>query len=137
MSDVTEELTRVALELKAAKLQEALAKERRIEYEEKLIALVPPELEVHKGQTTISFPDGSKVVTKAGVTVKANIAEIQKIFEDLPEHHAPIANKTTHALDLVGYEWYRMNFPDIYNLIAEHVEVTPKKIGVELKPAKK
>jgi hypothetical protein len=131
MSDVTEELTRVALELKAAKLQETLAKERRIEYEEKLIALVPPELEVHKGQTTISFPDGSRVVTKAGVTIKANIAEIQKIFEDLPEHHAPIASK------LPGYEWYRVNLPDVYNLIAEHVEVTPKKIGVELKPAKK
>ena len=139
MSTVAEELLRVALELKAAKLQEAIATERRIEFEEQIIMLVPAELKVHEGQTTIPLSDGSKIVTKAGITVKSDIDEIKKIFGDLGYvgMYCPIAMKTTHTLDLKGYEWYKQNHPDIYSLIAEHVTVTPKKIGVELKPAKK
>ena len=136
-SDIKEQLYLVSLELKAARLQEAIAKERRIEFEEKIIALIPPELEVNKGQTTTLLKDGSKIVTKAGITVKADIKEIREIFSDLSALHPPISSKATYTLDMEGYEWYRKNHPDIYNLIAEHVTVTPKKIGVELKPAKK
>lgn len=139
MSNIAEDLLRVALELKAAKLQEAIAKERRIEFEERIIALIPRKMEVNRGQTTVPLSDGSKIVTKAGITVKADIAAIRNLFDDLnnPSLHWPIASKTTHTLDLEGYEWYKKHYPDIYNLIAEYVTVTPKKIGVELKPAKK
>lgn len=137
MNTSTEDLFRVSLELKAAKLQEAIAKKRRIEFEEKIIAMIPEGWEVNKGQTTVTFSDGSKVVTKAGVTVKADIPAITKIFDDLNGLCPPIASMTTYTLDIEGYEWYKKNHPDIYNRIAEYVTVTPRKIGVELKPAKK
>ena len=139
MSNIAEDLLRVALELKAAKLQEAIAKDRRIEFEERIIALIPKEMEVNRGQTTVPLSDGSKIVTKAGITVKSDIEEIREIFGDLGYvgMYCPIAMKTTYSLDLDGYAWYKKHHPDIYNLIAEYVTVTPKKIGVELKPAKK
>jgi len=137
MSDTAEELLRVALELKAARLQEAIARERRIDFEEKIIALIPAELKVNEGQTTVPLPDGSKIVTKAGVTIKADTAQIMDIFRHFPEMPVPISSKTSYTLDLDGYEWYKKNHPGIYNDIAEHVTVTPKKIGVELKPIKK
>lgn len=142
---IGEQLYLVSLELKAAKLQEAIAKGRRIAFEERFISLVPNELKVHEGQTTLSLNDGSEVVTEAGFTVKADIEGIRELFDDfgnpsllgVDKLYPPIAQETTHTLDLDGYEWYRKNHPDIYNLIAEHVTITPKKIEVELKPARK
>ncbi len=126
-------------ELRFAKLSENVAKKKRIALEETIAAAVPSKPD---GQCTVEVTgdDGNtlKVIVKRGLGYKTDIAAIDKYFRREPKignkfATPPIKSSSTRELDLVGYEWYRKNCPEIFAEIAKHVEVTPKKVSVTIK----
>jgi hypothetical protein len=115
-----------------AKKAEEKDKSKRIEIEEKIAVLVPgPE----KGQKTVTLPDGSKVTVERGFNYKAACDMIEAAMRPL-DRPAPVKVKTTRELDEKGYEWYRENDEDAFNLISSFVTVTPKKVSVSVKEPK-
>ena len=124
--------------LTTAKHEEKLARDKRIEIEEKIAALVDgPEA----GQRTVDLGDKLRVTVTRGFNYKADLAAIDKLFSenshDLPEtlgqYPPPVKTKTTRELDVAGYEWYRKNVPTLFTDIAKYVTATPKKVAVEVK----
>ena len=118
--------------LTTAKHEEKLARDKRIEIEEKIAALVDgPEA----GQRTVDLGDKLRVTVTRGFNYKADLAAIDQLFTDMPNFNvpAPIKTKTTRELDVTGYEWFRKNYESIFSDIAKHVEVKPKKVAVEVK----
>lgn len=128
--DIIKQLTELADELAAAKIAESLARDARIDAESRIADLVPTK---DTGQKTIMLPDGIKIMVKRGLNYKANIEQIQDYYFDLPEKHSPIKMKTTRELDAVGYEWIRVNDPEAFAIISQHVTVIPKKVAVTIK----
>jgi len=121
----------LSVNLRAAKDAENAAKANRIAIEEMIAALVPgPDV----GQVTAKVKDGSKLVVTRGFNYKADLDGIRQAMagNTLP---CPIKSKTTHQLDVAGYEWYKKNHPDVFSLLTQHVTVTPKKVSIALKSA--
>ncbi len=127
-------LVNVAINLRKAKEVEARTKANRIKLEELLASLVPTK---EIGQTTTVLTNGMKVIVKRGYNYKANCESIQQLFVEMeqPEFTPPIKAKTTRSLDTTGYEWYRVNHPDIFKAMAENVVVTPAKPSVTVSEA--
>ena len=116
-----------------AKKQEDTIKCTRIALEEKIAALVPgPE----RGQITVSVTENVKITVERGFNYKADCQAIANIFRDLPDAHVPIKHKTTHELDVAGYEWYRENDSATAELLSKCITVTPKKTSVSVKATK-
>jgi hypothetical protein len=134
-----EEIDYLVRRLLSAKQTEEEAKTKRIACEEKLIALIPcPD----RGQKTLTLSSGVKVTVEKGFNYKADIGKIQSTIASLSEssdlsegtcYPAPVKTKTTSELDVIGYEWYRENHPEIFSQIAPFVTVTPKKTSVTVK----
>ncbi len=122
-------LVNVAINLRKAKEVEARTKANRIKLEELLASLVPTK---EIGQTTTVLTNGMKVVVKRGYNYGADCDDIQRLFMEMGSGDlvAPIKAKTTRSLDVVGYEWYRANHPDVFRIMSEHVTVTPAKVSV-------
>lgn len=122
-------LNSYALDLLDIKKQETKVRQRRTELENKIAELVHgPE----SGQKTITLENGTKITVKRGFNYKVSD------FDDLGgcapcDIPAPVKMKTTKELDVVGYEWFRENRPDIFKEMAQFVTVTPKKVAVEVK----
>lgn len=122
----------LAVNFRAAKAKEEGAKANRIAIEEQIAALVPgPEI----GQKTVAIKDGSKFIVTRGLNYKADLDGVKRAMASSTLPY-PIASKTTHQLDVQGYEWFKANHPTLFSHIAQHVSVTPKKVSVVLKPAK-
>lgn len=121
-------LSGLAAQLLEHKMEEDFWKKKRIETEEAIAAQIPgPET----GQKTITLENGAKIVVKRGLNFKADI----KAIEDAWHHDQippPVKMKTTRILDEVGYEWLRVNNKALFDLIAPHVSVTPKKVAVSV-----
>lgn len=133
-----ENLQNFAMALLAAKTAEELAKTTRITAEERIASLIPTE---DVGQKTVTLEDGTKITVKRGLIYKADLEKIetalrQRTPDESAEFPAPIKQKTTHELDVAGYEWYRVNQPTIFLRIVDFVTITPRKVAVTLKPAK-
>ena len=124
----------LAAELWEAKKREGAATKLRIAIENEIAALAPgPE----KGQVTVTLKDGAKVVVKRALNYKADLAAIEEVFlEVLEPLLPPLKMSTTTDLDVAGYEWYRKNHPEVFELFKAHVVVTPKKTSVILKAPK-
>jgi hypothetical protein len=131
MPDTEEKLAELVRHLIVAKQTEEKAKEVRISYEEKIAALVPgPD----RGQVTQKLEGGTSICVERGFNYKADIDGLNLLC--VGENFPPIKTKTTHELDVAGYEWYRTNKPDFWSQMACHVKATPKKISVTVKAAK-
>ena len=121
----------LSVNLRTAKDRENGMKARRIAIEEQIAALIPgPET----GQKTVVVKDGSKLVITRGLSYKADLEKIESDLKD-SDWPAPIATKTTRSLDVKGYEWYKKECQPVFQQIAQHVSVTPKKVSVALKLA--
>jgi hypothetical protein len=117
--------------LATAKVAEELAKERRIDFEERVAAKIvgPPE-----GQKTITLEDGTKVTVTRGFNFKADCESIRKMFRREGFDHAPpVASKTTLKLDIPAYKKFAEQLPSVYRRMAEYVTVTQKKTAVEIR----
>lgn len=131
------QLQYLAIRLMQEKDDENKARDRRVAIEEQIAVLIPgPD----KGQKTVTLEDGTKITVERGFNYKADVAEIEKLFQGEWKEgslgDAPIKVKTTRELDVKGYEWYRENDPEAFGLLARHVSVTPKKVSVSLKAGK-
>ena len=115
--------------LRRAKVTEEQAKKNRINLEELISKLVPTD---EVGQKTVVASDGTKVTVKRGLSYKADFEKIDAVCIQAGEH-PPVKSKTTRELDIQGYEWYRKEKPEVFQLIAGHVSVTPRKVSVTLK----
>ena len=127
----------LSVNLRAAKEAEASAKERRIEIEEMIAEIVPgPDI----GQVTVSVKDGSKLVVTRGFNYKADLDGIRNVIAECNDRGmgiiVPTRSKTTHELDIRGYEWYKQSHPQIFAQLSQHVSITPKKVSVVPKSAK-
>lgn len=123
----------LASELTAAKVAESAAIARRTAIEAKLATLIPGKEE---GQRTIRLADKRGIVVERGLIYKAEVNEILALdlFREI-DITPPIESKTTRSLHVVAYRWYEKNQPEAFKRIAKFVEVKPKKIAVNVKPA--
>lgn len=129
-----EAITELVALLIRAKIVEAEAKVSRIELEAKIAALVPGKEE---GQRTINLANKTKVVVERGLIYKADIEAIEALDLSVwAQISPPIQSKTTRSLDVLGYKWYKENYPEAFAEIARHVEVKPKKTAITVKLAK-
>ena len=123
------QLSELAYVLKNKKVAEALAKRGRINIEEQIATLIPTE---DIGQKTITLSDGTKITVKRGLNYKADCLGIETLDCWLADDAVPIKIKTTRELDVKGYEWYKVNHPEIFDKMSQYVAVTPKKVAVSL-----
>ena len=118
-----------------AKHNELVARERRIEIEERIIAEIA--FTEDRGQKTVTLDDGTKIVVKKELSYKVDFDALEEerfpLDEDGDPPPMPTKSKTTRELDVKGYEWYREHNPDVFRIIAQHVTVTPRKPSVEVK----
>jgi hypothetical protein len=136
MNDDNDTLEMLWEELYVRKAEEASCRGKRVQVEERIAALLDgPEI----GSKTFLLPSGRKLAVKRGVTYKADIDEIRKLFEQsdaLSGKAMPLKSKTETVLDEKGYEWYRVNMPLEFPCLAKHVEVKPRKVAVTITEAK-
>lgn len=128
-------LRSLCVKLLCAKRAESQAKAARMSAEFAIATLVPGPVD---GQKTKTFEDGTKVTVKRKLIYSANVIEIEKVIASVSEQigqeiPAPVESKTTRTLDVKGYEWFRKNAPDMFNLISKHVTVKPAKDAVTIK----
>lgn len=118
----------VAEELMAAKKAEAEANRRRVELEEEFIA-----------KTGFAKTEGSQTFNvgpfKVTVTAKLNRkATDMQAFVDacatLPEQLRPFKVKT--EVDSTGIKYLMSNEPEMYRVIAPHLEVAPAKTALTI-----
>jgi hypothetical protein len=114
-----------------AKYHEDVAKQERIQLEERIASLVPgPEV----GSKTHKVNDSMKVTVERGYNYKADLdAIVAALASDTEPELIPVKVKTTRELDAKGYEWYKANDNDTYAKICQYVSVTPKKVAVTVK----
>ncbi len=112
-----------------SKHMEEVYRRNRIIHEEAISERIPGP---NKGQKTVQLPNGDKLTVKRDLSYKADCEALRNFLVN-PECPPPVKSKTTWALDVAGYEWYRENKPEIFNHLATMVEVTPKKTAVTIK----
>ncbi len=117
-------------ELVEAKRTEEEAKRRRIQAEDRILALHPAREE---GSETFEAA-GFKVSLTGKLTYKCDdaraLAEACAAAQWAP---SMIPVKTETKLDETGCKWLRHNEPDAWALVAKFVEIKPAKTAVSLK----
>jgi hypothetical protein len=127
MPDTEEKLAELVRHLIVAKQTEEKAKEVRISYEEKIAALVPgPE----RGQVTQKLEGGPSICVERGFNYRADIDGLKDACAGT--EFVPVKVKTTTELDAVGWEWYRVNEPEMFARLSKYVQATPKKVSVRV-----
>ena len=124
------ELRILAERLLTAKADEAEARDRRIVVEAQVASLIPTDGAESK---TVTLSNGFKIVVKRPISYKADIPGILNCMEGT-EYPSPIESKTTHSLDVKGYEWYRDQKPEMFAKLAKFVTVKSLKTSVGLTP---
>lgn len=124
----------LAVNLRVAKEAESRTKKSRIAIEQVIAAEIPSD---ETGQKTVTLSNGTKITVKRGLSYKADLNEVQGVFnaEGPQDLIAPIKAKTTRELDVKGYEWYRANHPTLFAQLTQYVTITPRKVAVTLKEA--
>ena len=135
MNGIDDKLWELATQFRLAKIEEDLSKKKRIAIEDQIATLIPSKAD---GQKTVTLKNGTKVTVKRGLSYKADLDSIMQFFKEMaqPILAIPIKSKTTRELDIAGYEWYRQNHPDVFNLLSQHIIVAPRKPSVTVKSAK-
>jgi hypothetical protein len=113
-----------------AKKVESLAKQVRIEIEEKLAILVEtPE----RGSKTVALENGLKVTVERGLSYKADHKALASV--DIGDYAGTDADPRRMKPDFSegAYEKMRTLNPAIFKLLSQHVTTTPKKASVTLK----
>lgn len=104
------------------------AKKRRVELEERILALAPAREE---GSETTALANGFKLTTTGKLSYKADdldaLREITRGWDGLL---VPI--KTTAALDETGCKYLRRERPELWKQIAGVVTVAPAKTALKV-----
>jgi hypothetical protein len=131
-------IAELADELYQAKRAEDLAKDRRIEIEEAIAALVETG---DNGSKTVKASDHFKVTVKRAMKYSADMETLMEMTKGMdasivpikviPEQHIP----EMLAFDEKKYEQIRESNPDLFSKLARCVEAKPAKVAVSLKLA--
>lgn len=124
----------LAQQLHSAKLLEKKVVSNRVAIEEAIARLVTEEMTGADGQKTIKLPSGS-VTVKRTLYYKGDTSAIRDMADQLCVA-APVTVKTVTAVDKKGYEWYRVNRPDLFAHFSPLIEVAPGKVSATFKPRK-
>lgn len=112
-----------------AKRDEDAAKQRRLDAEDRILALLPPKEE---GSQTVGVA-GYKVTLTGKLSYKCEdpraLAEACIAAQWSP---SMIPVKTETKLDETGAKWLRHNEPEAWRLVAKFVEVSPAKTAVKV-----
>lgn len=132
--DITTKLNELAKSLFEARRDEAAASARRIEAEEAIAVLVQT---ADNGSKTVDCGDGLKVTVKREMGYKADLTAIRAL--DIEDGLLPVLPTPPipggYEFDKKAYEKLRDDRPDVFAIIAAHVEVKPRKVAVSLKLA--
>jgi len=108
-----------------AKADELAANKRRVEIEEKIVAITGKK---DDGSETHAL-DHFKVTVKGVMYTKMDWDKWRDVAPQIPAELHPV--KTKQELDDKGVKWLRHNRPELYKLLP--IEMTPGKTGVEVK----
>jgi hypothetical protein len=111
----------------AAKREEDAAKKKRIEAEDRIIALSPAKDE---GATTVEA-GGYKVTLTGSMSYKCeDLDALRNITVKWDQALVPV--KTTRALDPTGCKYLRRERPDLWGELARVVTIAPAKVSVKV-----
>lgn len=111
----------------AAKRDEEAAKKRRLEAEERILALQPSKEE---GALTVEA-GGYKVTLTGSLTYSADdIEALRNITARWDANLVPL--KTTTVLDATGAKYLRRERPDLWAQLARVVTIKPAKVSVKV-----
>ena len=109
----------------AAKKEEGAANRRRIEIEERIVALTGKKDEGAQAHEA----DGFNVTVTGKVTRKMDWAAWEKVKGRIPANLRPV--KTKPELDEKGVKYLQANEPKIYAMLP--ITVTPAKTAIDVK----
>lgn len=110
-----------------AKRAEDEAKKKRVEIEERILAVAPAREE---GSVTVET-GGFKLTTTGKLSYKADdLNALREICRSWDSNLVPI--KTTSALDETGCKYLRANRPELWAQIARVVTIAPAKSSVKV-----
>jgi primosomal replication protein N len=118
----------LVLDLVDAKTEENKANKRRVEIEEKIIALLGKREE---GSQTHELANGVKITITGKLSYKADMSMLVQLAAALPENMRPI--KIEPKLDETGCKYLRNNEPDAWRVIAPAITTKAGKASVEVK----
>ena len=118
------ELEKLCIDWLAAKNAEKSANQKRVEIEEKIIAITGKRDEGSKTHEV----DGFKISVAGKVSRKMDWEEWQRIRGNIPETLWPVKNRL--ELDEVGVKYLQKNEPDYYDMLP--ITVTPAKTSVSV-----
>ena len=111
----------------AAKRDEDAAKKKRLEVEERILALAPAKEE---GSQTIEV-GGYKLTTTGKLAYKADsIDAVRAATASWPAELVPLKSKT--ELDDTGCKYLRRERPDLWQQIAKAITVKPAKASLSV-----
>ena len=111
----------------ACKRDEDAAKKRRIEAEDRILALAPTKQE---GATTVEA-GGYKVTLTGSLAYKCDdLDALRNITAKWDGNLVPL--KTTTALDATGCKYLRRERPDLWGELARVITVAPAKTSVKV-----
>lgn len=124
---ITDALTAAVGIYIAAKRDEDTAKKRRLDAEERILALAPAKDE---GSTTVDA-GGYKVTLTGSMSYKCeDMDALRNITVKWDRAMVPV--KTTSALDAAGCKYLRRERPDLWGELARVVTITPAKVSVKV-----
>lgn len=119
-----EELNNLSAQWIAAKAEEKAANAKRIEIEDKIVALTGKRDE---GSKTHDIGD-YKIVVTGKLSYKMDWKAWDQVKTEIPAELHPVKMKP--EVDAKGIAWLRENKPELYALVP--VEIKPAKTGVEI-----
>lgn len=112
-----------------AKRQEDQAKKRRLEAEERVLALCPAKEE---GSQTVEV-DGFRLTVTGSLSYKCDdLSALDKACAEAGIVSNLVPIKTKVELDATGCKWLRANEAGIWSVVAKHVTVSPSKSAVKV-----
>ncbi len=124
----TKTLDALVIEWMQAKAQEDAANERRLAIEQAILAVQPaPE----EGSQTVKLANGFKLTLTGKLSYKVDDMDaLIRACSQWPVNMQPI--KTVVQLDTTGAKFLRVNEPEVWASIAQHVTVAPAKVAVKV-----
>ena len=114
--------------LVAARRDEEIAAKRRIDAEQRVLALHPAREE---GSETFEAA-GFKVTLTGKLNYRCDDMDaLIRACSQWPAHMQPI--KTVVQLDTTGAKFLRANEPEVWRSLAQHVTVSPAKVAVSVR----
>ena len=129
--EIEKTLDACVIEWMQAKAQEDAANERRLQIEQRIVALAQaPE----EGSTTQKLDNGFKLTVTGKLAYSCD--DVQALItlaraSNVPDNMVPV--KTKVELDSTGAKFLRAKEPEVWRVLSKHITVKPAKTAVSVK----